>query len=413
ADGGFHLEAPASTYFLRVMSGERTRSMRADLPRATPLLVEIEIGASIEVEVRDSAGALQVGHVVALSREDGRQEREETGESGRARFEGLQPGVHRVHVPPVNTKSSFANGILEQVELGELEHRLVRIEIPARGEARFARVVAEGIADYTGWKARLIWKPWTAIEADGNVPLDLAEAGFGLEIEAPRGRRWHANIPRDAPDGYVVRVETGGAGYRGILLDAASGRALGGVRVTAVSSSGTGHRPSCRTDAAGRFELLGLEEERHALTFNTSADGPTWSDGESALRGVTFFPERAASKQPDELEIRVPRLNQGLFQGVDTCELSGRVVRAGDGSALAGLALTFRSLESAAGGQLRLEYGSNTVSSAPDGTYRIALPRGSSYAVWIRNAENRKVLLEEEWQETAGLATFQRDFRLP
>jgi RNA polymerase sigma factor (sigma-70 family) len=413
ADGSFHLEAPASTYFLRVVSGERTRSMRADLPRATPLLVEIELGASIEVEVRDSAGALQVGHVVGLHGEDGRQDREETGESGRARFECLQAGVHRVHVPQVNTKGSFVNGILEQVDLGELEQRLVRIEIPVPSEQRFGRVVADGVADYSEWKARLVWKPWTAIEADGTVPLDLAEAGPGLEIETPSGRRWHANIPRDAPDGYVVRVEAGGAGYRGILLDAASGRALGGVRVTATRSSGTGHWPSCRTDAAGRFELFGLEEERHALTFNTVADGPTWSDDSSRLRGVTFLPEHAASEQPAELEIRVPFLSRGVFHGVETCEISGRVVSAGDGSALPGLVLTFWSLEPAGGGQLRLEYGSNTVSSAPDGTYRIALPRGSSYAVWIRDAQNRKVLLEEEWQETAGLATLQRDFRIP
>jgi RNA polymerase sigma factor (sigma-70 family) len=422
ADGGFHLEAPASTYFLRVAAGERTRSMRADLPRATPIVVEIELGASIEVEVRDSAGKLQVGHTVALNGDDGRQAREETGEAGRARFEGLQAGVYRIHVPQVNTKDSFANGILGQADLGELEHRLVRIEIPAPGEPRFARVVAKGVADYTGWKARLIWKPWTALAVDGTVPLDLAEAGFefGLEIEAPSGRRWVAKIPRDAPDGYVMHLDIGGAGYRGVLLDAARGRALAGVRVTAIRVSGTGHwtarstaDSSCTTDATGRFELLGLEEERHALTFNTSADGPTWSDDKSALRGVIFIPERAASKHPPELEIRVPRLSQGIFEGVDTCELSGRVLRAGDGSALAGLALTFWSREPAAAGQLRLEYGSNTVISGPDGSYRIAVPRGSSYAIEIRDAENRKLLLEEEWQETAGIASLQRDFRLP
>jgi hypothetical protein len=122
--------------------------------------------------------------------------------------------------------------------------------------------------------------------------MDLATDAFTLEILAPDKRAWSVDVPRQAPDGFEIRLDAGECRLRGVLLDDVSGDPLARRRVHAEPWSADDRAaratPSCVTDAEGRFELTGLAASKYSLAFSS------WYEEESPYKGVSFVPDAPA-----------------------------------------------------------------------------------------------------------------------
>src|SRR5262245_5460346 len=100
-----------------------------------------------------------------------------------------------------------------------------------------------------------------------------------MQIRATDGRRWEVQIPKDAPDGHVIALDSGSGLYRGELLHA-DRRPWSGVAVHAVpwgkGSSSEDADVSRITDESGHFELAGLGDREYRIRFQTDVDRPVW-----------------------------------------------------------------------------------------------------------------------------------------
>lgn len=417
-EGFYRLSAPEGRYVLRALCAGRSKSQIVSLPRDAGLVIDFADPTSIEVLIRNSDGALQANHVVALDAPDGRSQTAHTDDEGRAVFDLLPPGAYTIFAPHITTEDSFSADVFEKIELASGERRQVELTVLARHDARHATVVAEGVADFSGWRARHpAWdaEPWVALDLDGTVPIDIQMGVRNLEIEHPDGRRWDAAIPQAAPDGYEVHVDLGGPRYEGVLLRLTDGRPRAGVRIVARPYGvprGDAVEPSAVTDEQGRFALWCTRRTKHTFTFNTDSEGWSWNRYRSPLGRHRYATAGPPADEPQPMEIRLPDVVEGKCLGVPEVQIAGRVLRGTNGAPLTGIWLYVRSVYPDGAGVLGVFLESSSVVVAPDGRFDLTVPSAPRYGASIVDREKGMQVLDEEWDAIAGETEISRDFTI-
>jgi hypothetical protein len=225
-------------------------------------------------------------------------------------------------------------------------------------------VVVPGTASYSEWRARYEGLSWVAILDDGTVPLDLETDHFSLYVAAPDSRYWRIPIPKEAPDGYEIRLEAGSARYRGRLLDD-TGAPRGGLRLYATPLQTAGSpaiQVSCMTAADGQFELSGLAPCVHCFEFNDPVD-----DASSPWQGIRFTPLAPASDD-GWLEIRLERPKEKI-------RVHGVVRHEADGTPLSDARLSFECQQAMESGTLGVVGEHSFGRTDATGSFEILMPR--------------------------------------
>ncbi len=417
-EGSCRLSAPEGRYLLRASYAGRSKSQIVSLPQDSGLVIDFADPTSIEVLVRDSDGGLQANHVVALDAPDGRSQTAHTDDEGRAVFELLPPGAYSIFAPHITTEGSFSADVLEKIDLASGERRLVELTVLARHDARHAVVVTEGVADYSGWRARNpAWdaESWVALDLDGTIPIDIQMGVPKLEIEHPDGRRWDAEIPDEPPDGYEIYVDLEGLRYEGVLLRLTDGRPRAGVRIVARPRGvqrGESVEPSAVTDQQGRFVLWCTRRARHTFTFNTDSAGWSWDRFRSPLGWHRYDTAGPPGEVPQPMEIRLPDVVEGKCQGVPDVRFTGRVLRSSNETPLSGIWLHVRSLFPDGAGVLDVGLESSGVVVAPDGRFDLTVPAAPRYGAAIIDRDKGAQVLYEEWDAVAGETEISREFTI-
>ncbi len=388
ADGAFELAAPEGGYLLRVQAGERTYAHAIELPRDAERIVDFAALGEIVVTVRDSDGVLQPDHTVVLGDATGRNDWRATDARGEVVFDDLADGDYRVSAPRVSTKTTFGDAVRKDVSVVGGGRTYADVEVPAAGEPRYARVATEPEVDLAGWRARTSELDWVDLEPDGRVPIDLRELNhLRFEVAAGDGRRWNANVPDDAPDGYAIRIALDGPRYVGVLLDVAGGGPLAGVRLSAFPAEegpAPPSWPSAVTDGEGRFAIACERDVPHRITFNDQPERRAWVNHYGELGGVTFA--AAGAPSAGEIEIRVPLRRDGLFRGLGERKLRGRVVRELTAEAVAGARVWVTAVDPQEHGAVELWSDATLCNTDAEGAYEVVLPEVARYRVNVYEA---------------------------
>lgn len=401
--GGFQLTAPEGTYILRVRDAGETYFEVVELPRNTPLDIDLEQLASLVVEVHDEAGAPQPGHVVAARTETGRQLRGHADGDGRIRFEGLSPAEFIVMVPDVSSDSSFSGDNNTTVQLERGEESVVRMVIPTDRGPRFAWLVLGGDASegFEGWLvSHSGYANWTAVDANGRLPLDLNTPAYQFEIQAKDGRRWVLDIPKQADDGVELRLDAGSGSYHGRLIDG-DGKPLAGVRLFAAPWHVHDPRTpvvqaSTVTDESGAFVLRGLAAHRHNFIFHQDPSRARQYDYDSDYKGVAFLAKEAPA-DGTWLEIR-------LATEAERVRLTGVVVRASDGSPLTDNAMFIDCKTPTEFGDLSLARDKTFVHTDHEGRFELLVPRTAERTYRVFSGDREKPIALELTLPDRGLA---------
>lgn len=323
--GRFRLEAPAGRYRMQVQIGEKEDWRVVDLPGSTPIVVDLSLDTRLVVEVRDGDAAPCPGLPVLLRGSDGRAVRSTTDAKGLASFSRLAEGTQRIRV------SSTTDGHPENSD-GELVVELQagrerRVEITVSSKPRFARLSVEGITQLADWRACVpkgTERPYTNVEADGRIPLDIRNK-YLVAIESPDRREWECLLPKDAPDGYSVRIVPDGPGFEGTLCSMSDGKPLADMRVIAMpwdNSRRTGTVGIGRTDAQGHFHVTGLAKGKHYLRFEEIRE---WKRD---YQGIYVIPRDDPSTPLTSLALAVPRHTGLTFENLDMITVKGTARRA-------------------------------------------------------------------------------------
>ena len=423
ADGSFHLEAPDGLYVVRVrgdtapflekitwpdrpnawgtrvIAGREPFFQEIALPASGPLWIDLARAGRVEVEIADALGVPQVGHVISLRSDGGRQLMANTDEHGVAGFANLPAGKFRLHTPHVNTMGSWAGGELREVELAAGAVERVRTETPATRGPRHAPVRARGAPDYSGWRARYYVDAWRALAPDGTVPMDLGTDRFRLEVASPDDRHWNLPIPKHAPDGHVIELEPGAGAYRGELLRA-DGAPRAGVIVFTMPwgpSRTSDVQVFCTTDERGRFELAGLAPGEYRIRFQTNVDRQLEDEWGNELAGLSYVPAVPPSEAGTWLSIRAA-------EPAELTRIRGLVQRA-SGERLPSVQLVFECAVPDADGALLVGGRRSFTHADEHGQFDLELPRAPRisvgvYASW--SADGRVLQREIEPAELAG-----------
>jgi hypothetical protein len=189
-------------------------------------------------------------------------------------------------------------------------------------------------------------------------------------------------LPKDAPDGYEIRLALDGIGYEGVLTSQATGEPLRGMRVIASpwnAPDGTGIVTTVVTDEAGRFRITGLEDDVYSMRFE---EVPLTYERQLIYVQTTGKP----STPPAQVAIALPKRNgRGSeswggcgFEGFEEMTVTGAIRRAsGPAQGISGYV---GSVIARPGYNLRL-YTEFVVS--PNGTYEARVPIASSFAVTL------------------------------
>ncbi|MEW6074476.1 MAG: carboxypeptidase-like regulatory domain-containing protein [Planctomycetota bacterium] len=304
-------------------------------------------------------------------------------------------------MPLAPATGGFVDAVSAEVELADGDRETVRIELPATGAPRHPRVVTDAPEDLAAWRARAVDGDWVALLPDGTIPIDLQGLNWGrLEIEADRGRRWEANMPLDAEDGYGIHLALEGPRYEGLLVDLATGAPLPGVQVVAFVERGR-FAPSTVTDEVGRFTLVCERPFPHRLTFNDRGERPGWDNSHGDLYGVAYQ-VAVPPGGPDLLTIRIPRLRDGRFRGLAAKRLSRRI-RGPDGTEpLVAWEIGFFCLQPDAQGTLELWRTAYLTTTSAEGGYEVELPDVARYRILVFRPGDRTAVLTETWEGVAG-----------
>ncbi|MCB9915559.1 MAG: sigma-70 family RNA polymerase sigma factor [Planctomycetes bacterium] len=367
--GDFALSAPPGAYVLRVRDGARLYHEPIDLPHPEPVEVDVEHMGGITVVVVDGEGRPAGGRVVVLHDEHGQQQHGGTDAAGALAFAGLAPGTFRVLVPEAVVGATYTFDDMVEVPLARGEEREVTVALPASTGPRYARLVTPDGGDPSAWRARYQGMSWVAVEPSGRVPLDLASDHWVLEFAGPDRRTYMVPIPKDAPDGCELHLAQGGERYAGRLSDA-GGAPLAGVRVFADPETG-GDQPdviaSVVTDEAGRFELTGLADCSHLLSFHQNPERNRWYEFDSDYAGLRFRP-RAAPGEAGWLELALTR-----SRALATERVYGSVRRA-DGTPLAEATVSVECVTPVAGGEFLLGQDQGLSQTDAEGRFELLRP---------------------------------------
>jgi RNA polymerase sigma-70 factor (ECF subfamily) len=396
--GSFHLPMPAGRYVMKVTSIDEKRWQVVELPLTAPVEVDLSKHTSIVAEARDASGVVCKQFTIELNGADGRWIKRDTDDAGLARFDDLPPGTHVLKwSSSMNAPRRDADPELSvSLEAGESK----RVDISLADCApHFARLVVDGSDSLAGWKACVHdpeSHPWIDIERGGRIPIDLCGVR-DLRIENAGGRDWTVLLPKDAPDGYVIRLEVGGLGYAGVLIAQESGQPVGRTRIVTVpwdSKDRTDTIVCAVTDENGRFELTGLADHDYALRFE---DIPRKS---FTHEWIYVHPAQRPSSPPVSLTIALPKSKrlQGAFNalegfdGIPQIRLSGTIrTRSG---ALPNTKGIVSSILLASGYSLLLE----TEFAVPaDGTYAVHVPMAPRYEMTLHDAGTGRQFADVEW----------------
>jgi hypothetical protein len=365
------------------------------------------------VEIRDANGVPRTAHTIALHGDDGRRQINETDSTGRAEFAWLPDGRYRLHAPLVPTKGSFSGGVLANAEIVGGSTALVPMVLPAPSGPIRVRLVADGVGDYSGWRAVHMQREGVAVEPNGTVPIDLSASNFRhLTISSPDRRQWKVTLPRDVRDGHEIPLRLDGPCYEGVVLDRASGAPVTNLLVTAGApgSSVDAMRvsSSTRTDERGRFRVVCSASVPHSLGFESEKTTTLGGMSRDVYEGVHFDPTAPPLPSPDPIEIRIPYLDQDRFVGVPSKHLAGVVRCAGTREVARGAQVSITVTEP-------VEHGTLTFWSwcmaGEDGRYEIVVPDTSTYRAHVSDAQLGRST-DTTWEGLPGSDEV-RDFELP
>ncbi|MBK7877637.1 MAG: sigma-70 family RNA polymerase sigma factor [Planctomycetes bacterium] len=394
AEGRFGFRAPAGTYVLRVVRGARKSSLSVALTDAGVRGFELDVGggANLLVRVEGMDGNALAGREVVVTSAAGETRRAETDAGGVARLEGLQQGTYTAYAPLPATKGGALNVLQGRIELGSAGTHELTLRAPTAAP-RHARLVVRGV-DPGGWKARPAHSsaaPWTAVDSDGRIGIELHAGATVLDVESSAGRRWTFMVPEDAPDGFELVVELGGAGYAVRVVDAANGAPCAGWTVQVLARPEDGAEGAVRattTDANGRFETE-FTNGRRALFGLWKGSG---SDGDAfTFDGVTntaVFESNAPAALPrTELVIALPVDLVVRGPGARGVTLRGTVRRAGAPSERVWITATAETV--IADGTLGVRLSTASTSSDSEGRFQLVHAPGERLRVRFWSLDDR------------------------
>jgi RNA polymerase sigma-70 factor (ECF subfamily) len=316
ASGRFRLEAPAASYRMQLLSGENEEWRVVELPCSTPVVFDLAQDTRLVVGVHDAAGAACPGLPLLLRSADGRAVRASTDAAGSASFPRLPAGTQRIQAAETQggRPENSEHRLVVELRAGEAR----RVEMTVSSESRHARLSVEGSTSLAGWRACVpkgIERPFVSVDADGRIPVDI-RGQRALAIESPDLRQWQCLLPKDAPDGYSIRIVPDGPGYEGTLCDMRDGKPLANVRVIAApwdDPRGTGTVAIGVTDAQGNFRIAGLREGKHYLRFEEERGWsrdferlyvlPRAEPASPAPRLALVIPRRSARREYEQLDV--------------------------------------------------------------------------------------------------------------
>lgn len=391
-DGAFELRGPPGDYVLRCRGDGPTHFRRVTIPVADDIVVDLAAVGTLVVHVADSNGAPRAGHNVVVQSTRGRTLHGDTAASGEVRFESLEAGAYDLITSFKATHGPFHIDAREHVELAPGDTREVSFTLPAPAPRYPRLVVAGGAAD--GWKAHATPQPaaetvWLPVEANGRIPIDVQFGMSAIDITRDSATFWRFPIPRDAPDGFELRVETPETGYVGTLIDATTNAPLARVLVHAVSLDiERSAKPLVITtfaDTDGRFEFA-LPAGRWRFDLGVDWDSvrrPRRTDPVAWDYGIplAFEPAEPPAAPHRVLALRVPK------PPLET--LHGRARRAG--APVADVLVSARAFVDADGGRFVLKT-DDTTSTDADGRFELPHARAERVELKFWSPAERRTL---------------------
>jgi hypothetical protein len=405
AGGEFEISAPNGSYTLRFTRGPEVECLAVDMPTSIPIDVDFGVPTTIRAHVHDAAGKVCASHTLGIQNHHDRFNRvSKTDAKGIIEWTRLREGDYEISVPFDNPSGSFrADDVVEIKELRRGEVRDVEITIPL-SDPRFAHLVVDGVDGAQGWKASgSIYSEvtdWQEVASDGRIPVDIQRGVSDMKLLALDGRTWEVPLPKPAPDGYVIRIQTEGPGYEGVLTSLVDGSPMRNVRIKAhVRGDVEDEVRSCITDALGHFRLPALGAEKCRLSF-----GDQDSDGRPgrALENVGFSPDLVPTVPPARLEIGLPRMKNNRWEGVASGKLTGHVRCSG---AQRSVYLWVTGEWNVPGGTMSC---SSSMTTAKDGEFVLDVPLVGHYRANVSDSQSR--LGKFEWAEGAPAEVMQHDF---
>ena len=414
-DGEFGVAAPGGRYVMTVSSGGTSERRVVDLPLVAPIDIDVAVDTAIVAEVRDSADGVCDGYPIELHGSDGRVVHGETDARGVVRFDRLPTGDHMIELK--NMKRSRHPTPDQQIPVGVRtgEERHVAITIPSQAP-RFARLIVDGLDSFAGWRAcahyGLDRDNWTSVEPSGRIPIDICGLGY-LRISGPETREWDALLPKDAPDGYAIRLTLEGVGYEGVVAAQTTGEPLANLRVIARgvnASQDTAIVVTAVTDVRGHFRLIGLGDDDYSMRFE---DTPRTGDYEL----ISVHPTVRPAIPPAQLTIELPKnlkrfssQTPSAFEGFPPIRVAG-VVRSHSGP-LPEISGHVGSIFPRAGYRLTLF---TPFAVARDGSFELRAPAAPVFAasMWLHTVPTGSRYEWIEWDANCGKEGELHDIELP
>ena len=411
-DGTFALGAAPGEYALRVGTGEAARCFAVRVP-SRGVELELSVSARLVLRLLDRDGnpcadrsltIVDEEHPTRLAidaRTDGR---------GEARLEPFEPGRYSVEATHRVQGRDLRVGPKQPFSVATGDDALVVVESPA-GRPRHARIVADGVDRYRGWRASAAFgeEPvWTDVDADGRVPIDVQLGVHALTIEDEQGARWHVPLPRDPPDGHEIRIARTGLELAGVVVDARTGEPIRGVRVTARARGDGAGTPEVGVVADdGRFRLRDLQDVEHVLVLTGPGDWPY----RSSFREASFLPRARPSLDAEPIEIGVPWLAGSVLDALPSVAVSGRVRVAGAGRA--GLRFSVSACFPQPDGELLVRTAGVGGPTGEGGRFEARAPVAPRYSIDVTDPVARTRWPTVEWAAEAGADEQTRDIDLP
>jgi len=384
------------------------------VPSNSPIDIDLSIDTRVLVDVRDSAGVPRGLFPIALRGLDGRYVKSTTDTHGLARFSRLSPGGYVVEVnhflqdvhgdkrPPSRPDQTIS------IELRTGEEKRVEIVIPA--SPRFARLVVNGSDSHVGWKARGAANVWTDIEPNGRIPIDIRGTP-ALTITAANAHEWTALLPKDAPDGYLVRIDLVGIGYEGVVKSQENGEPLRGLRIVAKPWDDQAQPKLVTTvvsDENGHFTLTGLTDDTYFIRFEDVP--PTEMRG-----GFAIHTTAKPSSPPGLLELVLPtrktvghdKLVASGFEGYAEIPLSGVIRGAAKGSQVSG-SIAAELPRNGYKLLLWIAFHANV-----DGAFHVNVPSAPAFAASLMDATTGEWIGYVEWRASGATDEQTHDIEIP
>jgi len=381
-DGAFSLRGPPGRFVLFVPVGERPLMRIVALPTAGSFVLDVESGGRIDVVVRDARGAPRPDAKVAIRGPNSKQEMTLTDASGHALFEALVAGEYVVSLNGTREVHVAIPQDLKNVQVSDGAVVSTELTAPPAGPVHL-RIHAEGTSDYSGWKARdgtYVGSEWSELTVDGVFGADAVNFTF-FNVAAPDGTAWSLHLtPQVLADG-VVELPVNDIGYRGRVLDRATGAPLANAAVQA-ALPGSEETVTARADADGRFVLKNLRPVTCVLTVRRVA-APSRDRRRDAeddgQRSGWFRPAQPAAPGGREITLRVPQISGAAMSGTERRVFTGRIARK-SGAPVANASIYFQSKFVEDDGEWAVGVEGSLARSGNDGSYRVVAARAPAYA---------------------------------